>query len=68
MAEISSQILSRLNTLSPELRSAILAKGVPLRTLGDLIDVLDQLIREQESCVTGEWQRPFARHFSEAVS
>ena len=29
-------------------RAAVLSKGVPLRTLGDLIGVLDQLIREQE--------------------
>lgn len=49
MAEVSLQIRSRLNTLSPELRAAVLAKDVPLRTLGDLIGVLDQLIREQEA-------------------
>ena len=49
MAEVSPQIRSRLNTLSPELRAAVLANDVPLRTLGDLISVLDQLIREQEA-------------------
>ena len=49
MAEVSPQIRSRLNTLSQELRAAVLAKDVPLRTLGDLISVLDQLIREQEA-------------------
>ena len=49
MAEVSPQIRSRLNTLSPELRAAVLAKDGPLRTLGDLIGVLDQLIREQEA-------------------
>ena len=46
MPEISPKVQSRLNELSPELREAVLAKGVPLRSLYDLIGVLNQLIRE----------------------
>ena len=49
MAEISPRIRSRLDTLSPELRAAVLAKDVPLRTLGDLIGGLAQIIRDPEA-------------------
>ena len=49
MAEISPKVQARLNELSPELRDAVLAKGVPLHSLYDLIGVLNQLIRENEA-------------------
>ena len=48
MAEISPKVRARLDTLSPELRAAVLARGRDLRTLYDLIGVLNDLVREAE--------------------
>lgn len=48
MATISPKVRARLDTLSPELRNAVLARNVPLRTLQDLVNVLDALIQEAE--------------------
>ena len=48
MATISPKVRARLDTLSPELRSAVLAQGRDLRTLQDLVAALDAVIREAE--------------------
>ena len=48
MAYVNPKLQPRLDDLSPELREAVLARNVPLRSLYDLIGVLDDLIREQE--------------------
>ena len=48
MAYVDPKMQPRMDALSPELRAAVLARGVPIRNLYDLIGVLDTLIREQE--------------------
>ena len=48
MAYVDPKMRPRLDSLSPELREAVLARNVPILNLYDLIGVLDTLIREQE--------------------
>ena len=48
MAYVDPKMKPRLDALSPELREAVLARGLPIRTLHDLIGVLDPLLRQQE--------------------
>ena len=48
MAYVDTKLRPRLESLSPELRAAILARNVPLRTLGDLIGVLEGIVAEAE--------------------
>ena len=48
MAYVDPNLRPRLESLSPELRAAILARNVPLRTLGDLIGVLEGIVAEAE--------------------
>ena len=48
MAYVDPKLRPRLESLSPELRAAILARNVPLRTLGDLIGVLAGIVAEAE--------------------
>ena len=49
MAYVDPKLQPRLESLSPELRAAVLARNVPLRTLRDLIGVLEALVSEAET-------------------
>lgn len=49
MTYVDPKLRPRLESLSPELRTAILARNVPLRTLRDLIGVLEDLVTEAEA-------------------
>ena len=49
MAYVDPKLRPRLESLSPELRTAILARNVSLRTLRDLIGVLEDLVTEAEA-------------------
>ena len=42
-------VRSQFDSLSPELRKAILDRNVKINTLYDLIDVLGDIIREAEA-------------------
>ena len=48
MSDVNPLLRPRLEELSPELQSAILARDVPLNNLRDLIGVLEDLISESE--------------------
>lgn len=48
MSSISPRVRAQFESLSPELRSAILARNVKINTLYDLIGVLEDLVREAE--------------------
>ena len=48
MAYVDPKLRPRLESLSPELRAAILARNVPLHTLQDLIGVLEGIVAEAE--------------------
>ncbi len=49
MAYVNPSLRPRLDQLSPQLRQAVLDRGVALHTLYDLIGVLNALIREQDA-------------------
>lgn len=48
MAYVNPKLQPKLDQLSPALREAVLAKGVSLRSLYDLIGVLEEIVRETE--------------------
>ena len=48
MAYVDPKLRPRLESLSPELSAAILARNVALRTLGDLVGVLEGIVAEAE--------------------
>lgn len=49
MAYVNPKVRLRLDALSPDLRRAVLAQEVELNTLGDLIGVLETLVKDAES-------------------
>lgn len=49
MTHVSPMVRSQFDSLSPELRKAILDRNVKINTLYDLIDVLGDIIREAEA-------------------
>lgn len=48
MAYISPKVQPRFDTLSDELKAAVLARDVSIHTLYDLIGVLEELVAEAE--------------------
>lgn len=48
MAYVNPKLQPKLDSLSPELRQAVLNQNVALHNLFDLIGVLDALVRENE--------------------
>ena len=49
MTHVSARVRSQFDSLSPELKKAILARNLKINTLHDLIDVLGDIIREAEA-------------------
>jgi hypothetical protein len=48
MSHVDPKMKSHLDSLSPELRKAVMDKGIPINTLQDLIRVLEQIVDEAE--------------------
>jgi len=48
MSYVAPAVKDKFETLSVELKNAILARNVEINTIHDLINVLDQIVKEAE--------------------
>ncbi|CRZ34843.1 hypothetical protein DFR55_10666 [Herbinix hemicellulosilytica] len=49
MSYVAPAIKEKFDTLSPELKNVILERNVELYTIHDLINVLDEIVKEAEA-------------------